>query len=124
VQVAGIKRHFHPATVYNFVVAANGGVEVHNTCAWDSESLLNHWGKHAGEFSEYQSAADYEFGAQRFFENPNNLSKIRPNGDTVFFNEGTNEFGVLKANGAPKTYFKPDPSVHGFPTNLDYFNAQ
>jgi hypothetical protein len=41
VQVAGIKRHFHPATVYNFVVedthtyfvgAANGGVEVHNDC--------------------------------------------------------------------------------------------
>lgn len=41
VRVAGIKRHLHPATVYNFVVedthtcfvgAAGGGLEVHNSC--------------------------------------------------------------------------------------------
>ena len=31
---------------------------------------------------------------------------------------------VRAADGAPRTLFKPDPSEHGFPTNLDYFNAQ
>jgi hypothetical protein len=30
----------------------------------------------------------------------------------------------MDASGAPRTFFKPDPAVHGYPTNLDYFNAQ
>ncbi|SPC10167.1 hypothetical protein CT19431_240047 [Cupriavidus taiwanensis] len=25
---------------------------------------------------------------------------------------------------APKTMFRPDPAQHGYPTNMDYFNAQ
>jgi hypothetical protein len=26
--------------------------------------------------------------------------------------------------GTIKTYYKPDPAIHGYATNLDYFNAQ
>jgi hypothetical protein len=26
--------------------------------------------------------------------------------------------------GSPKTMFKPDPRIQGYPSNLDYFNAQ
>jgi pyocin large subunit-like protein len=52
------------------------------------------------------------------------LEKTRTNGDIVRFNPVTNEFGVARADGVIRTYFKPDPAVHGFPTNLDYFKAQ
>ena len=43
---------------------------------------------------------------------------------TPNFDPTTDTFGVMDANGAPRTMFKPDPAVHGYPTNLDYFNAQ
>jgi hypothetical protein len=35
-----------------------------------------------------------------------------------------NTFGVMDSSGAPRTYFRRDPAQHGYPTNLDYFNAQ
>jgi hypothetical protein len=31
---------------------------------------------------------------------------------------------MSEGNGTIRTYFKPDPSVHGYATSLDYFNAQ
>ena len=36
----------------------------------------------------------------------------------------TDTFGVRTADGTPRTMYVPDPTVHGYPTNLDYFNAQ
>ncbi|MEU7583764.1 hypothetical protein AB0B50_40005 [Streptomyces sp. NPDC041068] len=48
----------------------------------------------------------------------------RSNGDVLRFNPRTNEFGVKDPSGVPRTYFKPDPTSHGYPTNLDYFNAR
>lgn len=42
------------------------------------------------------------------------LSKVRPNGDTVFYNPKTNTFAVKTADGVPKTMFRPDPAEHGF----------
>jgi len=42
----------------------------------------------------------------------------------VRYNPATEEFGVAQGNGTIRTYFKPDPSIHGYATNLDYFNAQ
>jgi hypothetical protein len=30
----------------------------------------------------------------------------------------------MDKDGAPRTFYKPDPVKQGFPTNLDYFNAQ
>ena len=50
--------------------------------------------------------------------------RLRTNGDVVRYNPGSNTFGVMDSSGAPRTYFRPDPAQHGYPTNLDYFNAQ
>jgi pyocin large subunit-like protein len=47
-----------------------------------------------------------------------------PYGDKLVYHLPSNTFGVMNAAGEPKTMFKPDPSKHGYPTNLDYFNAQ
>jgi hypothetical protein len=52
------------------------------------------------------------------------LTRIRSNGDVVRYHPGSNTFGVMDANGAPRTFFRPDPAVHGHATNLDYFYAQ
>jgi hypothetical protein len=48
--------------------------------------------------------------------------QLRPNGDSVQYDPESDIFGVLSADGFPRTYFRPDPSEHGFLTNLDYFN--
>lgn len=55
---------------------------------------------------------------------PGTLTKIRPNREVVFYDPGSNTFAVTTSNGTPKTMFRPDPAQHGFPSNLDYYNAQ
>jgi filamentous hemagglutinin len=56
---------------------------------------------------------------------PGSLTKVLPsNGDKLVYHPPSNTFGVMNAAGEPKTMFKPDPLKHGYPTNLDYFNAQ
>jgi hypothetical protein len=45
-------------------------------------------------------------------------------GDTVRFNPQADEFGVLGRDGHIYTYYRPDPQLHGNPTNLDYFYNQ
>ena len=52
------------------------------------------------------------------------LTKTRANGDVIKYNEKSNTFGVMTKNGTPRTMFKPDPSQHGYKTNLGYFNDQ
>ncbi len=42
-------------------------------------------------------------------------------GDRVRFDITTQEFGIVTAQGYIRTYFLPDPSRHGYPSNFDYF---
>jgi filamentous hemagglutinin len=90
-----------------------------------AQNALRHFKDHGGDFGA-KNALDYVRQAHRFLLNPpaGTLTRIRGNGDIVRYNPVTNTFGVLAPQGVPRTFFKPDPTVHGFPTNLDYFNAQ
>lgn len=45
-------------------------------------------------------------------------------GDRVRFDITTQEFGIVTAQGYIRTYFLPDPSRHGYPSNFDYFLSQ
>lgn len=36
----------------------------------------------------------------------------------------TQEFGIVTVQGHIRTYFIPDPSLHGYPSNVDYFLSQ
>lgn len=85
-----------------------------------------HWDKHKTEFPEYQNSKQYVDAAHNFVTNPpvGTLTKTRKNGDTIYYNPSSNTFAVKNADGVPKTMFRPDPADHGYPTNLDYFNAQ
>ena len=92
----------------------------------NSNSLYDHFNKHGAEFG-YTNESEYLKGAQDFIGTKGNegvLSKIRANGDTVIYNPNTNEFAVVTKDGTIVTYFKPDTAIHGYETNLDYYNAQ
>jgi filamentous hemagglutinin len=90
------------------------------------ENATAHWTKHASEFPQFSNVGQYVAGVQNFVTNPpaGTLIKSRPNGDTLFFDPATDTFAVRASSGVPRTMFKPDPLKHGYPTNLDYFNAQ
>jgi hypothetical protein len=88
--------------------------------------FLDHYARHSSDL-EAPTPDEYAQQAGGFLKGnarPGTLETIRPNGDIVRYNPTTNEFGVVKADGTIRTYYKPDPAVHGYPTNLDYFNAQ
>ncbi len=89
-------------------------------------NAYGHWDKHKSEFPEYQNSKQYVEAAHSFVSNPPQgiLTKVRSNGETVYYNPSTNTFAVKRVDGVPRTMFKPDPSDHGYKTNLDYFNAQ
>ncbi|MGO9470068.1 MAG: hypothetical protein ACLQVF_38705 [Isosphaeraceae bacterium] len=92
----------------------------------DSVKLLDHYNRHGADFGA-ASAAQYEQMADAFLNGPGGtgvLQKVRRNGDIVRYDPATEAFGVVKAGGAIRTHFKPNPAVHGYSTNLDYFNAQ
>ena len=45
-------------------------------------------------------------------------------GDRVRFDITTEEFGVVSNIGFIRTYYIPDPRIHSYPTNYDYFLSQ
>lgn len=90
------------------------------------QNAFRHFQSHGAEFG-VQNSLDYVRRAQSFLWTPpaGTLTRVRQsNGDVVRYHPPTNTFGVMDANGTPRTMFKPDPVIHGYPTNLDYFNAQ
>ncbi|HUN45611.1 MAG TPA: hypothetical protein VMU85_03780 [Stellaceae bacterium] len=93
----------------------------------DQGRLNDHFAKHGSDFGA-TSAGEYERQADSFLtgpRGPDTLEKIRTsNGDIVRFNPKTDEFGVISREGKIRTYYRADPAEHGYPTNLDYFNAQ
>lgn len=87
-----------------------------------SEKLLNqHFEKHGSEFEEdfnYQTAIDYEKGANNVINNPHALFKYEAeDGDSVYYIEASNEFVILSTDGYIRTYFRPT-------NGIDYFNKQ
>lgn len=98
-----------------------------NKCTFaDRGKLLDHYARHGGDFGA-KDADEYEKLAGSFLSGPPEravIEKTRKNGDKVRYNQLSQEFAIVRSDGTIRTYFKPDPAVHGFPSNLDYFNAQ
>jgi predicted phage tail protein len=92
----------------------------------DQSKLNEHFAKHSSDFGS-KNALDYQTKASKFLTQSKStevLEKVRANGDIVRFNPTTNEFGIISKNGNIRTYYKPNPSIHGESSNLEYFNAQ
>lgn len=90
-----------------------------------AQNAFRHFKDHGHDFGAI-NALVYVRQAHQFLLSPppGTLTRTRANGDIVRYNPLMDAFGVLNNNSMPRTFFKPDPAVHGFPTNLDYFNAQ
>ena len=76
---------------------------------WHQSNLERHWEKHGSEFPEYHSAQEYGDAALKFFQNPpqGTLTKVRPDGEKLFYHPASNTFGVTAPDGTPKTLFRP-----------------
>lgn len=88
--------------------------------------LADHFKRHGAGVGA-PDALTYQALADQFLGTPCSTGcaeRTRANGDKVRYNHITNEFGILRGDGVIRTYFKPNPATHGFPTNLDYFNNQ
>jgi hypothetical protein len=88
--------------------------------------LAIHFKLHGQDFGA-TTQSEYEDQAASFLTNLGNtdiLQTTRVGGNIVRFNPVTDEFGVLTPDGHIETYYRPDPALHGYPTNLDYFYAQ
>jgi len=105
---------------------------VHNDC-WtatgsltNTENALSHWNKHKGEFPQLNNSLEYVREAQKFLSDPPSTALVgaRGNGDIVIYDPASNVFAVGLSDGTPRTMFAPDPSKHGFASNLEYFYAQ
>ncbi|MER6684966.1 polymorphic toxin-type HINT domain-containing protein [Streptomyces olivaceoviridis] len=116
-----------------YVLAGSTPVLVHNASCWTGtatknpmQNALGHWKKHKGDYPHLQNAKQYVEEAQRFMrsQDPWIQTKVRANGDIVRYNRVTEDFGIMTPDGSIRTYYKPDPRVHGYATNQDYFNAQ
>lgn len=90
------------------------------------KNALGHFKKHQSEFPDCKNAKEYVEKAQNFMGDPptGTYTKVRPNGDIIRFNPKTDEFGIMEKDGTLKTFFKPDPSKHNYPSNWEYFLGQ
>ncbi len=83
--------------------------------------LEQHFEKHGSEFDgdfDYETAEEYESGANDVINNPDALYKTeKEDGDGVYYLESTNEFVILSTDGYIRTYFRPSAGI-------DYFNRQ
>lgn len=82
-------------------------------------NAYGHWDKHKKEFPEYQNAKQYVDATHNFVNKPpsGTLTKIRPNGDTLYYNPTTNTFASKNIDGVPRTMFKPEKG-------MEYWNKQ
>jgi len=93
----------------------------------NQHELEFHFRKHGAEFGAMDKDA-YLAMAGRFLGGPRSaatLECVRPwSQDRVRYDTATEEFGVIGRDGTIKTYFRPDPAIHGRPSNLDYYRQE
>ena len=82
-------------------------------------NAFEHYKRHGDEFPEIANAYHYVMKARAFVRNPpaGTLTKIRQNGDRLFYDQSTNTFAVQRADGALRTMFRPD-------NGINYWNLQ
>ena len=109
-------------------IAPNATSEaIQGETAWGRAGTLDrHFADHGADFGS-QSAQEYAQQGSDFFRQSqaNGLpTKIDAQGVIRVYDPESNTFGSFNANGTTRTFFKPDPAQHGYPTNLDYWNHQ
>ena len=90
-----------------------------------SQNALRHFEKHGVRLG-YKTASDYVAAAHMLLHDraADTVCGIQRDGDTACYNPRLNRFGVMNKAGAPRTFFDPDPAIHGKASNVDYFCDQ
>ncbi len=92
----------------------------------NQKTLADHFKRHGTDFGS-RSAQHYADQASDFLRSSQTQrlpTKIAPDGTIRVYDPATNTFGSYTSGGATRTFYKPDPTMHPFKTNLDYWNAQ
>jgi hypothetical protein len=114
-------------TTKNITIAAIDIIPAGRMVRFGSRLLRSeHFIKHGAEFAS-KSASQYERAASRFMSGRparGTMEAVRKNGDIIRYNPKTEEFAVMRKDGTIRTYFKPDPKIHGLKTNEDYFRRE
>ncbi|MDQ6771785.1 MAG: hypothetical protein M3024_02160 [Candidatus Dormibacteraeota bacterium] len=95
--------------------------------SWGNPATLGrHFADHGADFGA-PTADEYGALASRFLSRSQVEglpTKIDQFGTIRVYDPATGEFGSFNPSGTTRTYFIPDPSIHGYPTNWDYWLAQ
>jgi pyocin large subunit-like protein len=89
-------------------------------------TLQDHFGRHGADFGA-TTPEDYVAQFSEFLQRSQAEglpTKVDSNGTIRTYDPASNTFGSYNADGTAKTFYKPDPTTHGFPTNIDYWNSQ
>ncbi|MDH6365272.1 pyocin large subunit-like protein [Enterococcus sp. PF1-24] len=86
---------------------------------YNDDKLAQHFAKHKDEFTEISTEEEYLQMANQLLLSQDDeiLTKPQDDGDTVYFDQRTNEFAVLSDDGVIRTYFIPEGGIN-------YFNRQ
>ena len=76
-------------------------------------NFATHWEKHNHEFPNLNSAKDYFRYIENFIKSPpaGTLTKVRANGDKLYYSPQHNIFISIEKNGTPRTMFKPSKGM-------------
>ncbi len=93
--------------------------------SWGNLNTLDdHFARHGADFGA-TSADDYARQASGLLQQPGTLTKTDPKTGVIrVYDPATEAFGAYNPTGTTRTFYRPDPAKHGYPTNLDYWNAQ
>jgi len=116
-----------PQIVVATGVAANAEAPLIRLTAVESranpKTLADHFGRHGGDFGA-TSADEYAQMASEFFQRggvDGLPTKIASDGTIRMYDPASNTFGSFNPAGQTRTFSKPDPAIHGYPTNWDYW---
>lgn len=89
------------------------------------ENAAAHFARH-GQDLDAQNIGDYIAQATAFLHTPpdGTQTKQQADGDIVRFHAPSARFGVMRADGTPRTYFRLRPNRHGNADNQTYFDQQ
>ena len=93
----------------------------------DSGSRADHFQRHGSEFGA-SSEDEYERMAREYLNTEASISVLDcirlGNGDIIKYDIASQAFAVMRKDGIIRTFFKPDPAWHGFPSHLEYFQVE
>jgi len=129
-QFSNMERSSHKAALAAEDVSVS--LPYQGTLEWSStrdltaeENARQHFQKHGKEFA-FHNKEVYVQAANDFVTNPpeGTLTIKQVDGDQVFYNPEKNWFAVVSYKGQIRTFYRLDPKIHGYKSNVDYFNAQ